>query len=69
VSRPTVDSPIIAAVVADFLFFGFQVTQDVDGQSRPMIKDVGADQVNGTGSIQNRPLTRSMSGRSSDPRG
>lgn len=56
VLRPATDSAVIGAAINSYVDFGFQVDTDLDGQSRPAIKDVGADQVDGTGDTLNRPL-------------
>jgi poly(beta-D-mannuronate) lyase len=55
VLRPATDSPILGMAANGYLDFGFQVEKDLDGQRRPLNKDVGADQVNGVGEVVNRP--------------
>jgi poly(beta-D-mannuronate) lyase len=56
VLRPSKESPLVGAAASGYPDFGFQVSSDLDGQSRPPSKDVGADQVNGGGEATNRPL-------------
>ncbi|MBN2296913.1 MAG: polysaccharide lyase 6 family protein [Pirellulales bacterium] len=67
VLRPAEGSPVIGAATSDYENFGFQVKADLDGQRRPESKDVGADQVNATGEIINRPLDTSDIGKSIGP--
>lgn len=50
--RPTSSSPVIGAATGSFP----QVTLDIDGQTRPAAKDVGADQFNPA--TPARPLTK-----------
>lgn len=63
VLRPARDSVVIGAAVGEDQNLGYHVTLDLDGQMRPGRKDVGADQVNGTGRLINHPLTLKDIGR------
>jgi poly(beta-D-mannuronate) lyase len=59
VLRPGRDSEVVGKAAP----LVFVVDTDLDGQARSHPRDVGADQVNGTGPIMNRPLTVTDIGR------